>query len=148
MDNENNSTEQSPAQEEEKQQILPDGIGMSIEEIRTMLIAKHNTKIPKDDPILMVVSMLNAALTEQAKLQKAHEVALGKMMSEHTKNYVQNTENGMKEIMETLSSLTTKGLNEAAKDMVKFKMSMFYCTIITFISSLLIVGTFVLKAVK
>ena len=147
MENENNSS-QAPEKEEITEQILPDGIGLSVDAVRTLLAKQHNTSVPKDDPMLMAVTIMNSALTEQAKLHKAHATALGKMMSEHTANYVKNTEKGMQEIMSTLSELTTKGLNEAAKDMVKFKMSMIYCTAITFVSSILIVGTFVLNSIK
>ena len=129
----------------EPDQLLPDGIGLTVEDVRALLLKKHDVAIPADDPALMYVTIMNAALTEQAKLQKAHQEALGKMMSEHTKQYVQSTREGISEIMGTLSKLTADGLNEAAKDMVKFRMSMIYCTAINFIAALLIVGVFVLK---
>lgn len=132
----------------EKEQILPDGIGLKVEEVQKMLLNENKVNVPKDDPVLMIVTIMNAALTEQAKLQKAHEKALGKMMSEHTKSYIENTANGMKNIMETLSTLTAQGLNDAAKDMVKYRMSIIYCTVINFIAAMLVAGVFILKAVK
>ena len=131
-----------PVEPSEPDQLLPDGIGLTVEDV---LLKKHDVAIPADDPALMYVTIMNAALTEQAKLQKAHQEALGKLMSEHTKQYVQSTKEGISEIMGTLSKLTADGLNEAAKDMVKFRMSMIYCTAINFIAALLIVGVFVLK---
>lgn len=128
--------------------ILPDGIGMSVEEVQKLLLNQNKINVPKDDPVLMIVTVMNAALTEQAKLQKAHEKALGDMMAAHTKSYVEDTAKGMAGIMETLSKLTAQGLNDAAKDMVKYRMSMIYCTVINFIAAMLVVGVFILKAVK
>lgn len=139
LSDENVTTERAP--------ILPDGIGLTVEQVRALLLKAHDVAIPADDPALMYVTIMNAALTEQAKLQAAHQAALGKLMAEHTKNYVESTKAGMTEIMGTLSKLTTDGLNDAAKDMVKFRTTMFFCTAITFLSALLVVGVFVLKGI-
>lgn len=130
---------------EEKEPLLPGGIGLTIPDVQALLAKENGLAIPKDDPALMYVTIMNAALTEQAKLQKVHQDALAKMMAEHTNNYVQDTTKGMQEILATLSKLTSEGLNEAAKDMVKFRMSMIYCTAINFIAALLVVGVFVVK---
>ena len=132
-------------QAEEAEQLLPDGIGLSVEEVRTILQKKHDTYIPPDDPYLMNITIMNAVLTEQAKLQKAHEKALGKFMTEHTKQYLDETKKGMTEIMTALSQLTTEGINKAVQDMVQFKTTMLICTAISSLSAALIVGVFVLK---
>lgn len=145
MSDENSSKEIKAMQEVD--QLLPDGIGLTVEDVRALLLKKHDVAIPADDPALMYVTIMNAALTEQAKLQKSHQEALGKFMSEYTKQYVQSTNEGISEIMGTLSKLTVDGLNEAAKDMVKFRTSMMYCTAITFVSALLIVGVFVIRGI-
>lgn len=135
------TTEEKP----KAQPLLPDGIGLTVEQVSALIHQVNHFSLPPDDPALMYVTIMNAALTEQAKLQKAHQSALGKMMDEHTQKYVQETEKGMKEILFTLSKLTTEGLNEASKDMVKFRTTLWMCSGITFISALLIVCVFVLK---
>ena len=131
--------------EEAHEQLLPDGIGLTVEQVRHLLLEKNDVAVPADDPALIYVTIMNAFLGEQAKLQNAHEAALGRLMTEHTNNYVQSTKVGMTEIMGTLSKLTTDGLNEAARDMVKFRTTMLFCTAINAVSALLIVAVFVLR---
>lgn len=133
---------------DEGRQILPDGIGLTVDEVRALLVKEHDVAVPKDDPALMYVTIMNAALTEEAKLQRAHREALGRMMGEHTKNYVQGTEAGMREVMATLSKLTAEGLNEAARDMVKYRQALFYCTAIVAMSMLINVAVFILGAAR
>ncbi|MBQ4568255.1 MAG: hypothetical protein IJA79_09055 [Desulfovibrio sp.] len=132
-------------QPEEAEQLLPDGIGLTVEEVRAILQRDHKTVIPADDPALMYITIMNAALTEQAKLQKVHEKALGKLMGEYTNKHIEETKKGMTEVMSALSQLTTEGINKAVQDMVKFKQTMFICTAISFVSALLIVIVFILK---
>ena len=68
----------NPPQTESREpdQLFPDGIGLSVEDVRALLARKHETSVPKDDPILMVVTILNAFLGRQDELQKKHEKAL------------------------------------------------------------------------
>ena len=132
-------------QAEEAEQLLPDGIGLSVEEVRAMLQKKHETYIPPDDPYLMNITIMNAVLTEQAKLQKKYSDALASMLSVHSDRYIKSTTERMNEVMKTLSVLTTEGINKAVQDMVQFKTTMLICTAISFLSAALIVGVFVLK---
>ena len=80
---------------EEKGPLLPGGIGLTIPDVQALLAKENGLAVPKDDPALMYITIMNAALTEQAKLQKVHQEALAKMMAEHTNKYVKNTTKGM-----------------------------------------------------
>jgi len=126
---------------EEKEQILPDGIGLRIKDIISLLSEKHKTHIPADDPALMFVTIMNAFLEEESKLQKKHQDALAKFMSEHINSY-------MNHIKEILTNLSKDGLQEAAKDLVKHRSAMFICTAINFVSAILVVSVFVIKAMQ
>ena len=130
---------------EEAKQILPDGLGLTVEDVRELLHRKHNASIPVDDPVLMFVTIMNAVLAEQEKLHARHREALTKFMGELTEGYAASVREGVETVTETLSALTVKGLNEAARDMVKFRTTMLFCTAINAVSALLIVAVFVLR---
>ncbi|EHJ48801.1 hypothetical protein DFW101_2797 [Solidesulfovibrio carbinoliphilus subsp. oakridgensis] len=55
---------------------MPDGIGLSIEQVRTLLIQKHKTTMSDDDPMLMLVTINNAFLGDYDKLLGRHNKAL------------------------------------------------------------------------
>ena len=56
---------------------LPDGIGLTLDDVRALLAKEHETIVPKDDPMLMIVTLLNAYLGEVDKLHARHGKALG-----------------------------------------------------------------------
>lgn len=124
---------------------LPDGVGLSIENVRELLFRRHNVAVPADDPTLMQVTIANALLTEQEKLHERHKEALTRFMGELTDAYAATVREGAEKVTDTLSALTAQGLNEAARDMVKFRATLFLCTAISAVSALLIVAVFVLK---
>ncbi len=51
---------------------LPDDIGLDMEAVRSLLASKHGMAVPKDDPMLMLVTILNAHLAEMEKLHSRH----------------------------------------------------------------------------
>ena len=63
-------------QESEAEQILPDGLGLTVDAVRQLLHQKNGISVPRDDPMLMQVTMLKAYLNEQQRLHKKHESAL------------------------------------------------------------------------
>lgn len=62
--------------EQQKEYCLPNGFGMSLEDIRALILNKYDIKVDKDDPILMIVPILNACLYEQQKLQEEYKEGL------------------------------------------------------------------------
>lgn len=136
----------------EPDQCLPDGFGLSVEDVRALLAKKHDLAVPKDDPLLMMVTIQNAFLEAQSQLQKKHEKALSAFMGEQTAAYVQGVEKSVADLTGTLSNMTTKGIQEAATDfaasLAGFRTSLFLCTAIMGLSALLNVAVFVLQAVQ
>ena len=88
----------------EEKNLLPDGIGMPLEQVRALLAHTHETVLDKADPILMVVTMLNAHLREVEKLQEKHQEGLGKFMAEKTDAYVSGVQEGITQLTDSLSS--------------------------------------------
>ncbi len=68
--------EQEPQKQQEKEYLLPDGFGMSLDEVRALILNKYDIKVDKDDPILMIIPILNACLHEQQKLQEEYKEGL------------------------------------------------------------------------
>lgn len=136
----------------EPDQCLPDGLGLSVEDVRALLAKKHDLAVPKDDPLLMMVTILNAFLGAQSQLQKKHEKALSAFMGEQTTAYVQGVEKSVADLTDTLSHMTSKGIQEAASgfaaSLAGFRTSLFLCTAIIGLSALLNVAVFVLQAVR
>lgn len=147
-------TEATPeaADADAQQQILPDGIGLSVEDVSAMLHRQHGISVPKDDPLLMQVTIHNTFLTEQQKLQKRHEKALAAFMGEQTNAHVEAVKNSVGQLTETLSGVTVKGIQEAAKDFVadvsSLRTTLWLCTVIIGCSMLVNVAVFVLQAVR
>lgn len=68
---------------------MPDGIGLSFEQVRTLLIQKHETSMSKDDPMLMLVTINNAFLDEYDKLLGRHNEALTAYLADQSQKYLE-----------------------------------------------------------
>lgn len=145
-----NAPQSPPASEPD--QCLPDGFGLSVEDVRALLAKKHDLAVPADDPLLMMVTIQNAFLGAQTQLQKKHEKALAAFMGEQTAAYVQGVENSVSELQKTLSDVTINGIRDAASDFAatlsEFKSTLYLCTAVMALSALVNVAVFVLKAVQ
>lgn len=136
----------------EAEQCLPDGMGLSVEDVRAMLARKHDLAVPKDDPLLMQVTILNAFLAEQQQLQKRHEKALAAFMGQQTTAYVEGVEKSVSELRKTLADVTINGIRDAAADFAAtlsgFRSTLYLCTAVMTLSALVNVAVFVLRAVQ
>lgn len=145
-----NAPQSSPAPQAEP--CLPDGLGLSVEDVRALLAKKHNLAVPVDDPMLMMVTIQNAFLGAQTQLQKRHEKALAAFMGEQTATYMSGVEKSVSELRKTLSDVTINGIRDAASDFAAtlsgFKATLYLCTAIIGLSALLNVTVFILKAVQ
>jgi hypothetical protein len=79
--------EQEP-QKQEKEYFLPDGFGMSLDEVRALILNKYDIKVDKDDPILLIVPILNACLNEQQKLQEEYKEGLENVYQQVLNNFL------------------------------------------------------------
>ena len=132
--------------ETNKPPLLPDDIHLSIDEIRQELFRMHNFAVDRDDPALMYVTIMNACLDEQKKLMDAHLNALSSVMARETGASIAASKENVAALGGLMSKLTTDGIKEAAKDMAGLQATMKICTGVMFVSALLVVGSFVLKA--
>lgn len=131
---------------------LPDGAGMSLEQVRALLAKTHETVLDKADPILMVTTMLNAHLFELEKLQARHEKGLTLLMADKTDAYVSGVQEGIAQLTDSLSSASVEGIRKVFDDhatrLQAFKNSTAWLAAIVGVSALLNVAVFVLGGLR
>jgi len=136
----------------EEENLLPDGIGMSLEQVRALLAHTHEAVIHKGDSILMVVTILNAHLAELEKLQARHEKGLTRIMAEKTDAYISGVKKGVAQLTDSLSSASVEGIRKVFDDhaarLQAFKNSTAWLAAIVGVSALLNVAVFVLGGLR
>lgn len=141
-----------PAHPYEQNIMLPDGIGLSIEQVRNLITKTHDAVIAENDPILMVVTMLNAYLAEVEKLQARHEKGLTRLMAEKTDEYVSGVQTAVNQLSTSLSSASVEGIRKVFDDhaatLKTFKSNMYLAAVIVGMSALLNVAVFILRAAQ
>lgn len=128
---------------------LPDGIGLSLEEVRMLLAMKNSASVSPDDPILMVVTVLNAFLSEEEKLLDRHRKALTAILTERTDGYIKSVEKTATHLGESLSSASAAEMSrlfsENTLKMGKFSQNLFWLAAIVTVSALINVAVFILR---
>ena len=120
---------------------LPDGIGLTLDDVRALLAKEHETIVPKDDPMLMIVTLLNAYLGEVDKLHARHGKALAALMAGKTDAYVKGVQGASVEGIR-------KVFAEHAGQLQSLKSGMWYAAAIVAVSALVNVAVFVLRGVR
>lgn len=125
--------------------LAEDGIGISLEEARLLLLTKNEVGLSKDDPILMQVTLLNAYCTVFAQMFKKHQQALAGLMETETSKY----NSKLAEITEKVTQVTDQGLSEAVQknlaNLIKVKRDMYWLSAIMFVSAVVNVTVFILR---
>lgn len=123
---------QEQEKQQEKEYLLPDGFGMSLEQVSNLIHQKCNISISKDDPIMCIVPILNAFLFEQQKMQEEHAVVMEKVY-QHV----------LEEFLKALDVKLEKGdfkINvEAQKANNKYLIIVLYCLVVILAITLFIV---------
>jgi len=91
---------------------LPDGIGMRLEELVTLLSMKHGTSLTLDDPILMIGSICNSHLGEIQELQKRHNEALSQIIASRTQEYVSEVKTTSDSFARAVSTASVEGIRK------------------------------------
>ena len=127
---------------------LPDGIGLTLDDVRALLAKEHETIVPKDDPMLMIVTLLNAYLGEVDKLHARH----GKALAGKTDAYVKGVQGATDALAAQLSASSVEGIRkvfaEHAGQLQSLKSGMWYAAAIVAVSALVNVAVFVLRGVR
>lgn len=147
-DTENKGKTEIPAVPPKPEDAIPDGIGLTLEQVQSLLAQTHKKIVDYHDPILMVVTMLNAHLTEVEKLHARHKEGLGRLMTDKTDGYVSGVAAAVGQLTDSLSSASVEGIRKVFDDhaarLQAFKNSTTWLAAIVAVSALLNVAVFVL----
>ena len=147
-----NPQEEQPVIPPKPEDAIPDGIGISLEQVQELLAKTHKKVVDYHDPSLMVVTMLNAHLAEVEKLQARHEKGLTRLMAEKTDEYVSGVQTAVNQLSTSLSSASVDGIRKVFDDhaatLKTFKSNVYLAAVIVGMSALLNVAVFILKAVR
>ena len=136
----------------EEKNVLPDEVGLSLEQVRALLAHTHEKVVDKADPILMVVTIFNAHLAELEKLQARHKDGLGRLMADKTDAYVSGVAVAVGQLTESLSSASVEGIRKVFDDhavrLQAFKNSTAWLAAIVGVSALLNVAVFVMGGLR
>jgi len=129
---------------------VPDGIGLDLESVRTLLAQKHATVVDPDDPVLMLVTLQNAFLAEYEKLLDRHNKALTAMLAEKTDGYVSGVLSATKGLAKELSVTSVENIRTILQGQVaahtSFRQHLTWLAAIVAISALVNVTVFALRA--
>lgn len=132
--------------------ILPDGIGLSLEQAQALIVKSNAVVLANDEPALMGITLCNAYLGEIQKLHARHEKGLTRLMAEKTDAYVAGIQAGVEQLSKSLSSASVEGIRKVFDDhaarLNTFKNSTALLAAIVAVSALVNVAVFVLKAVR
>ena len=151
-DTENKEKSEIPAVPPKPEDALPDGIGLTLEQVQELLAKTHKKVVDYHDPILMVVTMLNAHLAEVEKLHTRHKEGLGRLMADKTDAYVSGVQAAVGQLTGSLSSASVEGIRKVFDDhaarLQAFKNSTTWLAAIVAVSALLNVAVFVLGGLR
>ncbi|MDR1045346.1 MAG: hypothetical protein LBP33_09550 [Candidatus Adiutrix sp.] len=100
----------------EKMPQLPDGIGLSYEDIRLLMSMKHQTAMEMDDPVLMMVTVCNSFLGETQNLHQRHNEALSRIIAGKTREYISGVKQSADAFSQTLADASVEGVRRIFED--------------------------------
>ena len=147
-----NSTVQPALAKPEGEALLPDGIGLSLEQAQALIVKSNGIVLANDEPTLMGITLCNAYLAEVAKLHARHEKGLTRLMAEKTDAYVSGVKAATDQLAESLSSASVEGIRKIFDDhaarLNTFKSNVHLAALIVGLSALLNVAVLILRAVR
>lgn len=95
---------------------LPDGIGLSYNDIVSILRSKHKSHIDVTEPTLMLVTVCNVFLGELLKLHKRHNEALSTIIAGKTQEYITGVKQTTDAFTQTLADASVEGVRRIFED--------------------------------
>jgi hypothetical protein len=121
---------------------IPDGVGLSIETVRNLLMQKHQTTMSQDDPMLMMVTLTNAFLGEYDRLLKQHNTSLTSYLESASVQHLETIRQASDAITQSMSAAS---IGTIGKMLMAHRNHLNWTTAIIAISAMVNVAVFVLK---
>ena len=124
--------------------VLPEGIGLSLDEVRALIEQRNHVRVEADDPILVALTIANAHLTAVEKLHQLHRKALTELMSRETATHTEAVAKSVAALSEKLSGVTVENIGRVVTQfqsaLASFRTTLFICTGLALFSALLMLG--------
>lgn len=135
-----------------KEPVLPDGIGLTLEQAKMLISQKSGIVLGNDEPALMGITICNAYLVEVQKLHARHENGLSRLMAEKTGEYMAGVNTAVEQLSTSLSSASAEGIRKIFEDhaatLNAFRHAVMWAAAIVSASALVNVAVFVLKGIR
>lgn len=124
--------------------VLPEGIGLSLDEVRALIEQRNHVRVEADDPILVALTIANAHLTAVENLHQLHRKALTELMSRETATHTESVAKNVAALSEKLSGVTVENIGHVVTQfqtaLTSFRTTLFICTGLALFSALLMLG--------
>lgn len=130
--------------------VLPEGIGLSLDEVRALIEQRNHVRVDVDDPIFVALTIANAHLTAVERLHQRHSKALTELMSGETARHTEAVAKNVETLSKQLSGVTVENIARVVADfgsaLASFRTTLFICTGLALFSALLMLGAAWLRA--
>lgn len=124
--------------------VLPEGIGLSLDEVRDLIEQRNHVRVDVDDPILVALTIANAHLTAVERLHQRHSKALTELMSRETATHTEAVAKNVEALSRQLSGVTVENIGRVVTNfqsaLASFRTTLFICTGLALFSALLMLG--------
>ena len=124
--------------------VLPEGVGLSLDEVRALIEQRNHVRVEADDPILVALTIANAHLTAVEKLHQLHRKALTELLSRETATHTEAVAKSVAALSEKLSGVTMENIGRVVTQfqsaLASFRTTLLICTGLALFSALLMLG--------
>lgn len=124
--------------------VLPEGIGLTLDEVRDLIEQRNHVRVDVDDPILVALTIANAHLTAVERLHQRHSKALTELMSKETATHTEAVAKNVETLSRQLSGVTVENIGHVVTQfqsaLASFRTTLFICTGLALFSALLMLG--------
>lgn len=129
---------------------------LSVEGVRLLIAQRHNTSVPPDDPTLIMVTIMQAALNEEKRLQEQHRKKLAEVMNGMVNDLAEVVKKESAGIGDKLSGVAVDELQRVGTELRQsgaavserlsgHSMALYLCTGIMAVSALVNVWVFLVR---
>lgn len=134
---------------DETEPRLPDGIGMDVKEVASQMAMLHDTIVQKDDPVLMMVTVLNMFMTRLDRLFDLHRQEMAKVLGHEVFNCLGETKKTAESLGDVLKASSSQAIATSIAQGLGVLQNCFtgakWCTLVIVICTAANVAAFILK---
>ena len=141
---------------DDKGGAVQDAGELSVEAVRQLIIREHKTSLPPDAPELLMVTIMQAALNEEKRLQESHRKKLAEVMDGMVNGLAEAVKRESAGVSEKLSGVAVQELQHVSAALHEsstavsarlsgYGIALYLCTGIIAVSALVNVWVFLVR---